>query len=205
MATVQRKHENEVADLQATVDRLLKVCFLTQQAFTLFFHGKQILWEWHDEESYCTWKMTQKLQYVDLSVSGKTPATSVRRCFLCLLKFFLWEIPFTTAEKEEFTQSNQIYLSVSLLTPCDQILLLHSNRYCIENVTNAKLKMIIQLRFAIHWEAFNGYWHTRGRKVWKRTVKTKTREMLTTQRELETCSRPYSAVRNSHLFKWATG
>lgn len=43
MATVQRKHKNEVADLQATVDRLLKVSFLTQHMFTLFFHGKLVM------------------------------------------------------------------------------------------------------------------------------------------------------------------
>lgn len=30
MASMQRKHENEVADLHATVDRLLKVRFVTQ-------------------------------------------------------------------------------------------------------------------------------------------------------------------------------
>uniref|UniRef100_A0A8C9XT38 RAS and EF-hand domain containing 2 n=1 Tax=Sander lucioperca TaxID=283035 RepID=A0A8C9XT38_SANLU len=42
IATMQRKHDNKVADLHATVDRLLKVGFPTQHAFTLFFHGKQI-------------------------------------------------------------------------------------------------------------------------------------------------------------------
>lgn len=31
LAALQRKHENEVADLQATVDRLLKVDLLLQQ------------------------------------------------------------------------------------------------------------------------------------------------------------------------------
>lgn len=30
LSTMQRKHENEVADLHATVDRLLKVDFLAQ-------------------------------------------------------------------------------------------------------------------------------------------------------------------------------
>lgn len=43
LATVQRKHENKVADLRATVDRLLKVGFPTQHAFTLFSHGRQIV------------------------------------------------------------------------------------------------------------------------------------------------------------------
>lgn len=35
LATMQRKHENEVTDLHATVDRLLKVAFPTQRAFTM--------------------------------------------------------------------------------------------------------------------------------------------------------------------------
>ena len=33
LATVQRKHENTVTDLRATVDRLLKVGFPTKHAF----------------------------------------------------------------------------------------------------------------------------------------------------------------------------
>lgn len=41
MATVQRKHKNEVADLHAAVDRLLKVVFPTQHALSLFLHSKQ--------------------------------------------------------------------------------------------------------------------------------------------------------------------
>lgn len=32
MGALQRKHDNEVADLQTTVDRLLKVCFTMQCA-----------------------------------------------------------------------------------------------------------------------------------------------------------------------------
>ncbi len=34
LATMQRKHKNEVTDLHATVDRLLKVAFPIQRAFT---------------------------------------------------------------------------------------------------------------------------------------------------------------------------
>lgn len=38
LATVQRKHENKVTDLHATLDRLLKVGLPTQHGFTLFLH-----------------------------------------------------------------------------------------------------------------------------------------------------------------------
>lgn len=36
-ATMQRKHENEVADLHATVDRLLKVGFTTHMCIYFVF------------------------------------------------------------------------------------------------------------------------------------------------------------------------
>lgn len=44
MASVQRKHENEVADLQATVDRLLKVSLFVVSHNTCLVCSSMVNW-----------------------------------------------------------------------------------------------------------------------------------------------------------------